>query len=104
MHIMEDEGSKPSAALDNLPKTNGSPTPCQNPVPALDGEKKGACGQENVATVTSKDEVQQKGPSCELPETSKTVEVEVEVEEGEIHKDKDGTAKLLYLVLTVTMV
>jgi hypothetical protein len=87
MHVMEDEGSKSSsAALDNLPKTNGSPTPCQNPVSALDGEKKGECGQENVATATSKDESYQKNPSYELQETSKVVTAEEEA----VHKDKES--------------
>jgi hypothetical protein len=83
---MEDEGSKSSATLDNLPKTNGSPTPCQNPVSALDGEKKGECGQENVTTATNKDDSHQKNPSYELLETSTTVAVEEEA----IHKDKES--------------
>lgn len=86
MHIMEDEGSKSSATLDNVPKTNGSPTPCQNPVSTLDGEKKGECSQENVVTATNKDEGEQKNPSCELTENSKPVAVEG----NEICKDNEG--------------
>jgi hypothetical protein len=92
---MEDEGSKPSAILDNLPKANGSPTPCQNTVPTLDGEKKGECDQEDVATDTKKDESQQKIPSYELLGPSKTVSEE----EEEICKDKEGTANASCFIL-----
>lgn len=88
MHVMEDEGSKPSAILENLPKTNGSPTPCQNAVPTLDSEKKGASDQEDVATGTNKDESQQKVPSSELLGPSKHMAQE---EEEEIHKDREGS-------------
>jgi hypothetical protein len=95
MHVMEDEGSKSSAILDNLPKTNGSPTPCQNSVPTLDSEKKGACDQKDVATATNKEESQQKIPSYELLGPSKRVAEE----EEEIHKDGEGTAKHLYFIL-----
>jgi hypothetical protein len=87
---MEDEASKPSAILDNLPKTNRSPTPCQNTVPALDGEKKGACDQEDVDTATKKDESQQKIPSYEVLGPSETVAEE----EEEICEDKEGTANV----------
>jgi hypothetical protein len=90
MHVMEEEGSKPSAILDNLPKTNGSPTPCHNAVPTLDSEKKGACDQEDVAAATNKDESEQKllGPSKRVAE-----------EEEEIHEDREGTAKRSYFIL-----
>ncbi|PSN36250.1 hypothetical protein C0J52_21117 [Blattella germanica] len=40
MHVMEDDCSKPSAVLEALPKTNGSPSPCQIAVSTSDGEKK----------------------------------------------------------------
>jgi hypothetical protein len=75
--------------LDNLPKRNGSPTPCQNTVPTLDREKKGAFDEEDVAAATNKDESQQKllGPSKHV------------AEDEEIHKDGEGTAKPLYFIL-----
>lgn len=91
MHVMEEEGSKSSATLDNLPKTNGSPTPCQNPVSTLDGEKKGECGEENVVTVTNKDEDCMKTPNYELLETTRTVAAEEEA----IHKLKESTYRTL---------
>jgi hypothetical protein len=91
---MEDEGSKPSAILDNLPKTNGSPTPCHNAVPTLDSEKKGACDQEDVATATNEDESQQKIRSYDLLGPSNCV-----AEEEEIHKDREGTTKPTYFIL-----
>jgi hypothetical protein len=97
MHIMEDEGSKPSATLDSEPKASRSPTPCQNAVQAVDSEKRGVCGEENAATATDKDEGQQESPSSDL-ETSKTVTVE------DTHKEKEGTVKFLCLVATVAVI
>jgi hypothetical protein len=100
MHIMEDEGSKPSATLESVPKASRSPTPCQNAVQAVDSEKRGVCGEENAATATNKDEGQQKSPSNELLETSKTVTAE----EEETLKEKEGTVKFLCFVTTVAMI
>ena len=91
MHIMEDEGSKPSATLESLPKASRSPTPCQNAVQAADSEKRGVCGEENAATATNKEEGQQKSPSSEVLENSKVVTEE----EEETHKEKNGTVKFL---------
>ena len=100
MHIMEDEGSKPSATLESLPKASRSPTPCQNAVQAVDSEKRGVCGEENAAAATDMDENQQKSPSSEFLETSKTVTVE----EEETHKEKEGTVKFSCLVATVAII
>jgi hypothetical protein len=97
---MEDEGSKPSAIVDNLPKTNGSPTPCQKAVPTLDSEKKGTCDQEDVAAGTNKDESQQKVPSYEVLGPSKSVAQE----EEDIHTDREGTAMPSYFILYVSMI
>lgn len=102
MHIMEDEGSKPSATLESLPKASRSPTPCQNAVQAVDSEKRGVCGEENAAAATNMDEGQQKSPSSELLETSKTVTDEEE--EEETHTEKEGTVKFSCLVATVAII
>lgn len=99
MHIMEDEGSKPSATLESLPKASRSPTPCQNAVQAVDSEKRGVCGEENAAAATNKEEGQQKSPSSELLENSNAVTEE----EEETHKEKNGTVKF-YVSGTVTIV
>ena len=81
MHIMEDECNKPSAAstvIENLPKTNGSPTPCQNSVPALDSEEK--VPQENGT-----DQEEQLEPS--KPEEDEEEEGEGdETEKAQIHE------------------
>jgi len=97
---MEDEGSKPSATLESLPKAGRSPTPCQNAVQAVDSEKRGECGEENEAVATIMDEGQQKSPSSELLETSKTMTVE----EEETHKEKEGAGKFSCLVATVAII
>lgn len=93
MHIMEDEGSKPSATLESMPKASRSPTPCQNAVQAVDSPKRGVCSEESATMSTNKDDSQQMSPSNELPETSKTLTVE----EEEIHKEKEGTVRFLCL-------
>ncbi|KAJ9585207.1 hypothetical protein L9F63_002970, partial [Diploptera punctata] len=75
MHIMEDDCNKPSAAstaIESLPKTNGSSTPCQNSVPALDAEKK--IPQENGTGEVEK---------ADQLETSKTLPSEIDEEETE---------------------
>jgi hypothetical protein len=97
MHVMEDESSKPSEIVDNLPKANGSPTSCQNAVPTLDSEKKGTCDKEDAATGTDKDEGKEIS-SYESLGATKTVteeEEEQEEEEEDICKDRDGTANPL---------
>jgi hypothetical protein len=97
---MEDEGSKPSATLESLPKPSRSPTPCQNAVQAVDSEKRGVCGEENAAAATNKEEDQQNSPSNELLETSKTVTVE----EEETYKETEGTVKCSCLVAIMALI
>jgi hypothetical protein len=66
----------------------------------VDSEKRGVCGEENAAATTNMDEGQQKSPSSELLETSKTVTVE----EEEANTEKEGTVKFSCLVATVAII
>jgi hypothetical protein len=66
----------------------------------VDSEKRGECGEENAAADTIMDEGQQKSPSSELLETSKTMTVEGE----ETHEEKEDTGKFSCLVATVVII